>query len=289
MSRQPERRAIVCFVEDNAHLVQQTLALRHSWLHVQSPDTDLVVMGPRDVLARLPDDVVKIEQRVVADDPEWFGYRYINALASLNGAAGQQLERYAYILRADVDTFITPAWNTFYPTGFVCGQGGYSNDDDIRQKLRAIAADFGLVHRGLTNVGSSWYGPTALVRRVSALAEMLVRYILSRYFASDEGAWPGWYRGVTLLYASEIAVNHCVPEARKTELLDFFSTSRASTHDYPHIHCWHTDEKFSKHWFMSRRYTSEDAQNLDLDVIADYCMAMSFRSLDDLKRAGHPG
>ena len=63
------RRAIVCFVEDDQHLIQQVLALRHSWLYAQSPDTDLVVMGPADVLARLPDDLVKIEQQPAADDP----------------------------------------------------------------------------------------------------------------------------------------------------------------------------------------------------------------------------
>jgi hypothetical protein len=45
----------------------------------------------------------------------------------------------------------------------------------------------------------------------------------------------------------------------------------------------HTDEKFSKHHFMSGRYTLEDAQDLDLHVVRDYCMAMSFRSLGDLK------
>ena len=38
------RRAIVCFVEDDRHLIQQVLALRHSWLYAQSPDTDLVVI-----------------------------------------------------------------------------------------------------------------------------------------------------------------------------------------------------------------------------------------------------
>jgi hypothetical protein len=285
--QQPARRAIVCFVEDRGPLVQQVLALHRSWRHVESPDTDLVVMGPHDVLERLPDDIVKIAQRAVADDPEWGGYRYANALAHLNGAAARQLDRYSHILHTEADTFITPAWNTFYPTGFVCGHGGYDHDA-VRPMLGAIAADFGLVHRGLTNVGVSWYGPTALVRRVSALAEMLARYILERYFATDPGAWPGWYRGVTHKYAGELAINHCVPEAQKTEWLDVASTSRASTRAYPHIHCSHTDEKFSKHWFMGGRYTDADAQHLDLDVIADYCMAMAFRTLDDPSSAGPP-
>ena len=33
---------------------------------------------------------------------------------------------------------------------------------------------------------------------------------------------------------------------------------------------------------MSGRYTLEDARDLDLGVVSDYCMAMSFRSLGDL-------
>jgi hypothetical protein len=93
----------------------------------------------------------------------------------------------------------------------------------------------------------------------------------------------GWYRGVASRYAGEIAVNHCAPDAQRSELLDASSTSQEPLSRYAHIHCWHTDEKFSKHHFMGGRYTLEDAQDLDLQVVRDYCMAMSFRSLGDLK------
>jgi hypothetical protein len=89
--------------------------------------------------------------------------------------------------------------------------------------------------------------------------------------------------GVALRYAGEIAVNHCAPDAQQSELLDAFSTSQEPLSRYAHIHCWHTDDKFSKHHFMSGRYTPEDAQDLDLQVVRDYCMAMSFRSLGDLE------
>jgi hypothetical protein len=97
------RRAIVCFVEDNRHLIQQLLALRLSWLYVQSPDTDLVVMGPDDVLTHLPDDLVKIPQRPATDDPVWQDYRYINSITSINAAGAERLDRYSHILRTDVD------------------------------------------------------------------------------------------------------------------------------------------------------------------------------------------
>ena len=266
---------------DNRHFIQQALALRHSWLHTGSPDTDLVMMGPPGVLARLPDDVVKIEQRCADEDPVWRGYGYVNSIACMNAAGSERLDRYTHVLRTDVDTFITPAWNNFYPAGFVTGHGAYSNDDDVRERLRALAARYGLNHHGLTNIGSTWYGPTDLVRRVCAFTELLTRHLIAQEFANDEGQWPGWYRGVSLLYAGEVAVNHCAPDVQRTDLLDAFSTSPEPTARFVHVHCWHTDEKFSKHAFMAGKYTLADAHDLDLSVVRDYCMAMSFRSLGE--------
>src|SRR5829696_2596863 len=125
-----DRRALVCFVEDQGPLIQQLLALRLSWLNTESPDTDPVVMGPEEVLARLPEDLVKISQQPAVDDPVWGGYRYINALACLNGAGAEQLERYSHLLRTDVDTFLTQAWNAFYPASFTFGAGAYYANDD---------------------------------------------------------------------------------------------------------------------------------------------------------------
>jgi hypothetical protein len=283
-----ERRALVCFVDDRPFLIQQALALRQSWLHAAADDTDLVVMGPEKVLAWFPHDVVKIPQRPVQNDPAWHGYRYIDSIACMNGDGAERLNQYSHVLRTDVDTFITPAWNDFHPTGFVFGNGGYSNDDDVRQRLRDISAEFGFVHRGMTNVGSTWYGPTALVRRVCAISEMVTKHLLSHCFANDPGAWPGWYRDVSLLYAGEIAVNHCVPHAERTTLLDGSSTGRESIQQHAHIHCWHTDEKFSKHAFMCGRYTLDDVRGADLGVLSDYCMVMSFRSLGDLEEPVGP-
>ena len=261
----PSRRAIVCFVEEHRHLIQQVLALRLSWRYAQSPDTDLVVMGPEEVLARLPADLIKIPQRPAADDPVWQDYRYINAITSLNAAGAEQLDRYSHILRTDVDCFMTPAWNQFYPTAFTFGTGGYANDEEVRQRLRDIAADYGLVHRGITNVGATWYGPTVVVRRACAVSEMLAKHILTHYFTSEEeGQWPGWYRGVTSMYSGDIAVNHCARDAQRSELLDAASDSAEAITRYPHIHCWATEQTFSKH----------------MTIIPEYCLALSLQSLE---------
>ncbi len=276
------RRAIVCFVGDRPDLVQQALALRQSWLHAGSSDTDLVMMGPPRVLARMPDDVVKIEQRSVQDDAEWCGYLYADSVLCMNGAGAERLDRYTHILRTDVDTFITPAWNDFRPSHFAVGYGGYSNDDDVKKRIRDIAAGYGLAHRGLTNVNSTWYGETEVVRRASAFNAMLMKHIVTDGFGDGRGEWPGWYWGVSLLYAGEIAVNHCVPDARHSDLLDGPNTSEESVSRHAHIHCWHTDKKFSKHTFTGGGYQLGDLHDLDLQVVRDYCLAMAFRSLGDL-------
>jgi Glycosyl transferase family 2 len=275
------RRAIVCFVEDQGPLIQQLLALRLSWLNTNSPDTDLVVMGPKKVLARLPDDLIKIPQRPAADDPVWGGYRYINAFAGLNGAGAEQLDRYSHLLRTDVDTFLTPAWNAFSPTAFTVGIGGYAHDEDVQQRIREIATEYGLNYHGMTNIGSTWYGSTAVVRRAAAFAELLTKHLLRDHFRDDEGQWPGWYRGVALKYAGEIAVNHCAPDAQRSELLDAHSTSDEPITHYPHIHCWHTDQLFSKHRFMGNGYSRKDIPDSDVSIVKHYCLAMSLLSLEE--------
>jgi hypothetical protein len=276
------RRAIVCFVEEQGHLIQQLLALRLSWLNTESPDTDLVVMGPEEVLARLPDDLVKIPQRPAADDPVWGDYRYINALAGLNGVGAEQLDGYSHLLRTDVDTFLTPAWNAFSPPTFTYGAGAHYANNDVPQRIREIAAAYGLNYHGMTNVGSTWYGSTAVVRRAAAFAELLTKHLMRDHFRDDEGQWPGWYRGVALKYAAEIAVNHCAPDAQRSELLDAPSTSDEPIARSPHIHCWHTDQLFSKHRFMDGGYSHEDIQDSDVSIVKHYCLAMSLLSLKEL-------
>jgi hypothetical protein len=149
-------------------------------------------------------------------------------------------------------------------------------------RKRSIAAAYDLNYHGMTNVGSTWYGSTAVVRRAAAFAELLTKHLLRDHFRDDEGQWPGWYRGVALKYAAEIAVNHCAPDAQRSELLDAPSTSDEPIARSPHIHCWHTDQRFSKHRFMAGGYSREDIQDSDVSIVKHYCLAMSLLSLKEL-------
>ena len=238
-------------------------------------------MGPEDVLARLPEEVVKIPQQPAADDPVWGGYRYINPIAGLNGAGAEQLDDYSHLLRTDVDTFITPAWNTFYPTTFTFGTSTYANDD-VPQRIQALAAEYGLTHRGMTNIDTTWYGPTAVVRRAAAFTELLTKHLLTHEFAQDPGKWPGWFRGMAVRYAGEIAVNHCAPEAQRSELLDAPSTSPESIERYPHIHCWHTTSSSPSMPSCGGTTAARTSRSATSAIIHHYCLALSLLSLEEL-------
>ncbi len=132
----------------------------------------------------------------------------------------------------------------------------------------------------MTNVGSTWFGPTAMVREAAGIAEAVTRRLLRGPFRDDPGQWPGWYRGVEIKYAGEIAVNYCVPDAPRADLLDAPSTSTASITRWPHthFHCEHTHALFSRHHFIEGSYSAEAAQHLDLGVIHNDCLALSLLS-----------
>jgi len=273
------RRAIALFVEDKPLLLANSHWLYESWSHIQSDDTDLVFMGPKAALEKLPEDVVKIVQQPVTDDPGWLDYRFINSIACLTDPSASVLNNYDIVVRTDLDIFLTPAWNRFYPSECITGVGRYSNDDRVRENIQRIAQKFGLTHRGVTNIGSTIYGPSGLIREICRLITEITWYIRTVEFKNDYGEWPSWYYGVSTLYATEIAVNHLVPSLDvPTNMLDAYSHSVESVDKYPHIHCWHTDNIFSKFQCFDGNYDHMSDDNLNLGVINEYCLSMALRA-----------
>jgi hypothetical protein len=252
--------------------------LYQSLLFSAAHDTDLVCFAPEDVLPRLPDgpQLVKVRQAPHELAP---AYGFINSIACFNGAGSEVLERYGRILKTDVDTFITPAWNGFRPAGFVCGTGAYVHSQDVRDRLEALSARLGYVHRGRHNLGATLFGDTARVRRVCDDATRITEHLLTVEFASEHGQWPEWFRGVASMYATEIALNHHEPELEHAPAdLDFPSHSPDEIAAHAHIHCWYTTGHYSKHKWIDGLYPLPDEAQLDMGRIPDYCLAMAARA-----------
>lgn len=274
------KRAIVVFVENKPNLITELKALLTSLDNLSCLDTDLVVFGPKQALLRVPNHCIKVESIAISNRPQWKNYHFINSLSCLTTPAANFLSQYDFILRSDADTFLTPAWLDYYPTGYTVGGGTYVNDDYTKDKLMSIASKLGLKHKGIFNIGSTHYGKPELVQEVCKLSMEVTAYILKNEFLTDEGNWPSWFRGVTLLYATEIAVNHLVDDlVIDTDKLDFRSDSAEPTANHPHIHCWHTNKKFSKFSFERGDYNQINPQSLNTDVINDYCLYNALKSI----------
>lgn len=281
------RRSLIIFVEDKENLLIQAWGLYYSWKHINSTDTDLLFIGPNKALNKLPNDlhIIKIPQEPITDlDKSFNNYYYINSVACINGIDSEILDIYDYLLRSDVDTFLTPAWLKFYPDKYSVGRGGYSNSDEIRNNMKRVAKIFNIDYIEHTrNIGSTHYGDTKTVREIARLQTQITQYLISEEFKNNEGSWPNWYKGVSLLYAGDIAVNHLVGKDIYYGDFDFFSTSLESTNNHPHIHCWHTREIFSKFDLLDGNYDNVNLDKLDLSITRDYCLYMGLRGKNAYK------
>lgn len=269
------RRAIVTFIENKYSLKLQVAGLYMSLKYIQSTDTDLIVFGNKLVLSQLRFKCIKVPYHYDVQSL-WSDYPFIYSLSCLNGPHATFLDDYDYLLRSDVDTFITPHWHYFYPDLYTFGKGGYLNTPEVKENLLLTAQKLGLQHHGIFNIGSTHYGPTSLIKEVHLLATEITDYLLRYSFLSDSGKWPSWYKGVASMYACELAVNHLVPSySLQPEVLDFPSTSSDTTKNHPHIHCWHTDQLFSKFIFEKGGYHQMKLPTLAPSTINLYCLYMA--------------
>ncbi|PFH33724.1 hypothetical protein BESB_079400 [Besnoitia besnoiti] len=185
------------------------------------------------------------------------------------------LGQYDLALRSDNDAFLSPALvrtdNTPWITGvneetgeaefaFFTGWGGY-NSETNRIVLPEYARLLKLRHQRVHNVGSTWYGRPSDVVRAARLSVKVGDFLMNAdpVFVRLDGEWPTWYRGVLLLYAAEIAVNHLIDRRRlfvRKDLLDTSAAEKIKWTESPglHIHCWHTPDFFSKHRFGDGGY-----------------------------------
>jgi hypothetical protein len=271
------KRAVIIFLENKNELLLQFGCLYTSYQYIEAKDTDLIVYGPKDVLHLLPDDCIKVEY-----SPGESNYPFIHSISHIVYGENAFLNKYDYILRTDVDTFLTPAWNSFFPSGFTVGRGYYALNQDVEKKILHTANALRLTHKGIHNIGTSHYGPPQLIRNVCELSVYVAAYLLSTDFSSNEGKWPGWYKGVTTMYSNEIAINHLIDALQiYPEEIDFDSTSADTILKHPHIHCWHTDRPFSKFEFAFGNYNHLAIDKLNINCIKDYCIYISLKALQE--------
>jgi hypothetical protein len=281
---------ILVYIDNSAPMLEEFDWLYKSLVHCGAlANGGIIAVCHPDVANRLPEDAnIEIISSVpyAERNAQWTGYGYINSVANLaEPAVIEACARFEYILKTDCDTFVTPALQTFRPSGLCAGFGAYAYDQAVRARLTEVSARWGYPHSGLHNVGASVFGPTGMVREFLSAQTDACNRLVDEEFREFEGEWPGWCKQVVTMYAGELALRTTYPQACSLGLLDHFpNASRKLGSDVLHIHAWHTDDYWSKHRYRRGEYAHIALDDIDPSTLGGYCHWLAATPLDEVKR-----
>jgi len=290
---------IMCYIDNNPTMLEDFSWLYKSWIHSGNWLTsDLLVVHHPDAGAHLPRGeagVITVPCLPVAVPGSVFeGYPFINSIACLSGPHIDSIARpYPCLLRTDADVFLTGNLKDFRPSFAVHGCGNYHWTEEFREGMLDFCRRHGVTHMNHFGCGHSFLGPAELVmhmvKRQTYWTEMFLKD-----FGDKTGAWPGWYRGVSTMYAAEVLANESfgafLANGRE-RILDVYSYGVGPIEKLVyHIHAIHTYDYFSKFHFREGRYSQIDVETLNLGVIREYCHWIAAADIDRIKElANYPG
>ena len=289
-----KRTAVVVYLPKDINFVNQFVTMLYgSWRYIYDNQftifsngqenlnlVDLVVFAKIEVLKRLPRDCTMFYENrhvVISNSMNCFKveqkyetlslYKNLNSyIMFLRHDIDRILHGYTYILRTDMDVFLTPKFFTYRPTlRVVTGVGQYCHEFN-RGRLKAIAKRHGLKHRGVHCVGSSWYGFTKDITKLSKDAYNMSLYLYDREFrdglpglehidfhTNPNGKWPDWYKLTSTMYGSEIVLNDGVPNfsMENFQRFDVSTCNPWQISEQYQLHAYHTECEFNKKRFMN--------------------------------------
>lgn len=183
--------------------------------------------------------------------------------------------RYKYLLRTNVDVFISPTLFWFQTNETLLFGKNYYSTSYNTNKLKGISEKLGLVHGGIQNISSTWFGDTSILLQAGKKMDEVVKYLLLNEFHPEQlkelekgptkirnrnpdGIWPDWYKPAVALYAGQMVLNDILvgnTTKFRTEppmsILDTYSDEYRSIWTTLHIHSEAGDKEFSRKHFQS--------------------------------------
>lgn len=166
---------------------------------------------------------------------------------------------YDYIIRVDVDAFVTPRILQYIPPNDGGSFSyGFMGTDFTKARLRDLAEEWGLRHQNVTGMQSTWYINAKYyidaIEKTSKYAQKLLETQwleeICDQLMEENGkkicGWANWHRGVVSLYASELALNDVIDDFNdsfRTKLIDVAVTRHVQTSDVILAHNIHTHLK----------------------------------------------
>ena len=200
------------------------------------------------------------------------GYaNYIDSMLVLAEYSGTHA--FTYVIRSDLDTFLTPGFsNWVLPDGKVIatGRGGYGSRNANLHLTWVMQKRLGLQNRNVGGVGSTWYGESRVMQATAKVCVTAMRWLHTQEFSEFEQfhagteSWPNWHWPVMLLYGGHIALNQIPTERAQPHSPGVMELDHGSDGPEPlvdstkHIHCWHSNDFFSKLRFQMHQYDHTD-------------------------------
>lgn len=216
----------------------------------------------------------------------WHNYPFIQTVHFLaDPRVGRLLTAsYGYLLKTDLDCFITATLIHHFPQQLEVGHMVYVTVPETAARVKQVADRLGLQHRGVHNAGPTWYGDAATVVAVGNLSVPVLYHLLDEHFeknpdgtwrqnwAQGEG-WPLWSKDIAALYASELVLNGLVQHWEVSDRYDAHGDTERYTFSLYHIHAQHGDRNFSKFEFFKHKYQDRDINTgLDFHLVKDYTL-----------------
>ncbi|KAG2453835.1 hypothetical protein HYH02_002042 [Chlamydomonas schloesseri] len=216
----------------------------------------------------------------------WQNYPFVASYHFLadQRAADLLTRNYGYAMKTDFDCFITATLIHHFPLQFETGYMHYTPLPGTGERLRRVAGDLGLRHRGRHDIGPTWYGDARTLVALAQASLPVVYHLLDEEFeAAPDGSWkqnwvagegwPLWSKDMAVMYAPDIVLNHLVENFAISNKYDVHGDSERYTFSLYHIHCQHGDGNFSKFEFFKHKYYDRDiTTGLDFNLVKDYAL-----------------
>ena len=297
------KNAIVVYIDKPEKFIAEFSWLWKTWLLWGiNEEWDLLAFCHPDIESKIKEeftheDLIIIPEIPLSESNEfWINYKFINSIAIFQSKENQELfKKYKSILRTDCDVFLTKHFKGFKPwkdvvyigTGAQYGTGFDSDAKHaILNRLHLFAKQFNLKEHKITHVGSSFIASTDVAIAICNLQSSLTKQIIKYGFAEgSDGHWPGWFKGVSLLYAGELAINHYAPAmATHRGSLDCWCASNEISSLDIHIHAW---QQGDTNLFNKMKYHAGELPSLKYSKVpltaGEYCHWITSTDLETLK------
>ncbi len=202
---------------------------------------------------------------------------------------------YTYLLRTDLDCFITPGFADWaLPDGvaIAVGKGAYGGENSNKHLEWITTNKLGLKHNGISQLGSTWMGYPDVTIAVARLTLALMNWLHTQEFSEYEkkgagtSSWPHWHWPVILLYGGHIALNQIGKRQILLTTAESVSLDEKTTNSTPldkrikHLHIFHGRQMFSKFEAHAGKYQDLSlSEYLAIDTPRNYAVVMAISSM----------